>query len=276
MRINIRHVTRYTYDEPARSVVQLLRLTPRSHDGQHVAQWRIDIDVDGRLRQGEDGFGNIVHRLYVERAITGIAITVTGTVDTTDTHGVVRGQAEPLPERIFLRETPLTRADPAIRAFADGVRVDNDPLATTHALLAGIYERISFDTSTTDVATSAGDAFALGSGVCQDLAHIFIAGARHLGLPARYVSGQLVRSDTESQEASHAWVETLIPDLGWVAFDPTNGVSASDAYVRVAVGLDYLDASPVRGSRYGGGGERMDVELTIADSSRRLQSQSQS
>ncbi len=276
MRINIRHVTRYTYEEPARSVVQLLRLTPRSHDGQHVAQWRIDIDVDGRLRQGEDGFGNIVHRLYVERAIEALAITVTGTVDTTDTHGVVRGQPEPLPPGLFVRETPLTRADPAIRAFAESVRVDGDPLSTTHALLAGIYDRISFDTSTTDVATSAGDAFALGSGVCQDLAHIFIAGARHLGLPARYVSGQLLRSDRDDQEASHAWVETLIPDLGWVAFDPTNGVSASDSYVRVAVGLDYLDASPVRGSRYGGGGERMDVELTVADPARQTQSQSQS
>lgn len=271
MRIKVRHVTRYAYDEPARGVVQLLRLTPRPHDSQHIVNWRIDIDVDGQLRQGVDGFGNIVHRLYVDRPVPGLSIEVTGTVDTSDSSGVVSGQAEPLPPMLFLRETPLTRADAAIRALADSVRVDN-PLSTLHGLLAGIYDRMTFDTRTTDVATSAGDAFAMGSGVCQDLAHIFIAGSRHLGMPARYVSGQLVRNDRDDQEASHAWVEALVPDLGWVAFDPTNGVSASDAYVRIAVGLDYLDASPVRGARYGGGKEKMDVELTVANAARQSQS----
>ena len=272
MRINIRHVTRYTYDEPARGVVQLLRLTPRPHDAQHIVGWRIDIDVDGQLRQGFDGFGNIVHRLYVDRPVEALSIEVAGTVDTHDGSGVLSGQDEPLPPTIFLRATDLTRADPAIRALADSARRGDDSLSTLHALLAGIHQRMTFDTATTDVATSAGDAFAQGSGVCQDLAHIFLASARYLGFPARYVSGQLVRSDRDDQEASHAWVETLVPDLGWVSFDPTNGVSADEAYVRIAVGLDYLDASPVRGARYGGGGETMAVELTVADAARQSQS----
>jgi transglutaminase-like putative cysteine protease len=100
--------------------------------------------------------------------------------------------------------------------------------------------------------------------VCQDLAHIFIASARAMGLPARYVSGHLARSDGQiDQEAAHAWCEAYVEDLGWVGFDPANGVCPTEAYVRVAIGLDYLGAAPVRGSRYGGDGERLDVRLRV-------------
>jgi transglutaminase-like putative cysteine protease len=100
--------------------------------------------------------------------------------------------------------------------------------------------------------------------VCQDLAHIFLATARRLGVPARYVSGHLVRADGLcEQEAGHAWAVALVPGLGWVGFDPANGICPTDAYVRVAVGLDYLDAAPVRGARQGGGEETMDVRLNV-------------
>ena len=272
MRIHVRHVTRYFYDAPVRTVTQLLRLTPGRHDCQHVVNWRIDIDADNQLRQGTDGFGNIVHRLYVENPVSELAITVSGTIDTGDSHGVLRGQIETLPPSLYLRDTPLTRTDPAIRDFAEAVRNDGDPLLSLHELLAATYAQINFDTRSTNVATSAVDAFAQGSGVCQDLAHIFIAAARHLGFPARYVSGHLARTDRADQEAAHAWAEALVPGLGWVAFDPANGVSATEAYVRIAIGLDYLDASPVRGSRLGGGGERMAIELTVADAARQTQS----
>ena len=94
--------------------------------------------------------------------------------------------------------------------------------------------------------------------MCQDLSHIFIAAARSLGIPARYVGGYFHRNDgVIEQDAGHAWAEAFVPDLGWVAFDTANGISATDAHVRVAVGLDYLGAAPVRGMRYGGGGETL-------------------
>jgi transglutaminase-like putative cysteine protease len=100
----------------------------------------------------------------------------------------------------------------------------------------------------------------------------YIAAARHLGEPARYVSGYFVRADgAVTQEAGHAWAEALIPDLGWVGFDPANCICPTDAHVRVAIGLDYLGAAPVRGSRYGGGGERLDVTLKVAASMRQQQ-----
>ena len=126
---------------------------------------------------------------------------------------------------------------------------------------------MTFDADATHSFTDASFAFGLGAGVCQDYSHIFLAAARHLRIPARYVSGHLVRADgLVTQPAGHAWVETHVGDLGWVAFDPTNGISTTEAYLRVAVGLDYLDAAPIRGARRGGGAETMVVSVTARDS----------
>ena len=130
-----------------------------------------------------------------------------------------------------------------------------------------------FDLDPTHAATTAAEAFALKRGVCQDLTQIFIAAARSLGIPARYVSGYFHRADgVIEQDAGHAWAEAHVPDLGWVAFDPANGISATDAHLRVAVGLDYLGAAPVRGSRYGGSDEILTIRLRVEQASRQVQS----
>jgi transglutaminase-like putative cysteine protease len=135
-----------------------------------------------------------------------------------------------------------------------------------------VHQEITFDTDPTHSGTTAAEAFALRRGVCQDLTHIFIAGARGLGLPARYVGGYLCRADGASrQEAGHAWVEAFVPELGWLAFDPANGICATDAHVRVAAGLDYLGAAPVRGTRYGGGEEVLAVAVRVDQAGRQMQ-----
>ncbi len=101
---------------------------------------------------------------------------------------------------------------------------------------------------------------------------MFVAAARHLGIPARYIGGYFLRVDGQNiQEAGHAWVEAFVPDLGWVAFDPTNGISVTDAHVRVAVGLDYLGAAPIRGVRVGGTGESLGVTIHLDQASRQAQ-----
>src|ERR1051326_4848730 len=134
---------------------------------------------------------------------------------------------------------------------------------------------MTFDPDPTHAATTAAEAFALKRGVCQDLTHIFLAGARSIRLPARYSGGYFHRNDgIIDQEAGHAWAEAFVPALGWVAFDPTNGISATDAHVRVAVGLDYLGAAPVRGTRFGGGGEALDVAVRVSEVGGQRQSQS--
>lgn len=274
MRICISHRTHYRYERPVKALTQILRLTPRRHDGQHVRKWRIEPSVDGRLRPREDTFGNIVHVFSADAAVEDMTVCVTGEVETHDTAGMIRGTVERLPDLFYLRDTDLTAADDDIRAFARSIgNGSRDGLATLHRLLEALHQQVAFDTHPTLVTTTAAEAFSLKRGVCQDLTHIFIAAARYLGMPARYVSGYLYRADgVVEQEAGHAWAEAKVLDLGWVGFDAANGISVSDAHVRVAIGLDYLDAAPVRGSRTGGGSEHLDVSLKVDSAQRQSQS----
>ena len=138
-----------------------------------------------------------------------------------------------------------------------------------------IKEDFAYDPQATHVATPLGEAFESRGGVCQDFAHLFIAGARAIGTPARYVSGYYLRSDGDEQIAGHAWAEAYVPDLGWVGFDPAHCVSPGERHVRLAVALDYLSAAPIRGARSGGGGETMEVRVRVAGTQTQSQSQSQ-
>lgn len=264
MRIRIQHRTSYIYDQPASFIIQVLRLTPRNHEGQRVRNWRIDVDQDVRLQKGEDAFGNIVHNLSLVRPLRDLTVSVEGHVETHETHGVVQGTVERFPPGLYLRETQLTQPDKDIRAFARDSAGHGDTLTRLHNLLAAIHRTMAFDTARTDATTPAAAAFALKKGVCQDLSHVFIAAARCLEIPARYIGGYMLRIDGEiHQGAGHAWAEAFVPDVGWIGFDPANGISPSEAHVRVSMGLDYLGAAPVRGARLGGAEERMEVRVTV-------------
>jgi transglutaminase-like putative cysteine protease len=274
MRIRISHETRYQYDAPIAGVIQTLRLTPRNHDGQYVVHWRIDVSEDCRLDVHEDAFGNITHTFTAEGPFSELAVNVEGEIDIQNTAGMVRGAIERFPPSLYLRATPLTEPDGAIKDFAREVRSQSDDtLPMLHALLARLHNEMTFDTDPTHPATTAAEAFALKRGVCQDLTHIFIAAARQLDVPARYVGGYFHRADgVTQQDAGHAWAEAFVPTLGWIAFDPANGICATEAHVRVAVGLDYLGAAPVRGARRGGGAESMQVQVRVDQAARQVQS----
>ena len=278
MQLAINYVTRYRYTEPASSIVQLLRLTPQSFRGQNVLDWRIDVDCNARLREGRDGYGNSTHMLYVEGSVEELKITVTGKVLTEDLAGVVQGLDYDLPQQVFLRSTPLTASSSALRQLAAALEDQGGTtLDKLHRLTATIHSRMTFDTASTGAGTVGADAFDAQHGVCQDFTHIFLAVARGLEIPARYVSGHLFRrDDSEVQEAAHAWAEAWIDGLGWVGFDPANGISTDDAYVRVACGLDYRDAAPMAGARSGGGQEELSVEVRVSEVRRQAQSQAQS
>ncbi|WP_375458393.1 transglutaminase N-terminal domain-containing protein [uncultured Enterovirga sp.] len=277
MRLAIIHETSYRYTEPARSMLQYLRLTPRDHEGQHVVRWRVEPSDEGKLAAGSDHFGNVVHTFSADQPVRELTLRAEGIVETSDTDGIVRNAVERMPEACFLRETVLTTADDAIRDFAAGLGDSRgDTLATLHRLLMAINETIRFDVEPTNSGTSAAEAFALRRGVCQDLTHIFVAASRHLHIPCRYVSGYFHRNDgVDQQDAGHAWAEAKVPYLGWVGFDPTNGIAVTDAHVRVAIGLDYHGAAPIRGSRRGGGTENLSVRLLVGLAQRQSQSQIQ-
>jgi transglutaminase-like putative cysteine protease len=275
MRIRVVHRTNYQYETPATGVIQMLRLTPRNHDGQYVINWHIDVSADCRLDQHEDAFGNLCHAFTAEGPFSELTVSVEGEVETRNTNGVVTGAIERFPPSLFLRETPLTAADNAIASLAAAARAEagDDTLKLLHTMLARLHDDITFDPDPTHAATTASEAFALKRGVCQDLTHVFIAAARSIGIPARYISGHFHRDDgVIDQDAGHAWAEAFVSDLGWVAFDATNGICATDAHVRIAVGLDYLGAAPVRGTRYGGSGETLSVNVQVDQTQQQSQS----
>lgn len=265
MRLAIRHRTTYRFEAPQLRVVQLARLTPGTHAGQAVLSWDMTVDCDARLRPARDGYGNATTMLYVDGPLTELVVEVSGEVLTQDTAGVVRNAAEPLPAAVFLRESALTQPDGEVAALArTAAEAGATGLEQLHGLSRLIGARMRFDVEGTDVTRPAGEALGLGHGVCQDFTHIFCAAARLLDIPARYVSGHLYRRDEAGEQpAAHAWAEACVDGLGWVGFDVANGISPDDAYVRVAVGLDYREAAPLAGARVGGGPERLEVAIAV-------------
>lgn len=274
MRLRISHSTTYTYDPPPTGIVQVLRLTPGNHDGQYVADWHLDVSVDARLAMRHDAFGNITH-VFNHGPLSELTVQVSGMVETQDTSGVLKGTVERFPPSFFLRSTPLTDPDAEMLALSRALfeEAGGKPLDFLHALMTEINRTMTFDTHATSATTSAVEAFGIKRGVCQDFTHIFTACARGAGVPARYVSGHFYSSEGGlTQPAGHAWAEAFVPDLGWVGFDAANGIGVTDAHIRVAIGLDYLGAAPVRGTRYGGGNEALSVAVEVDQAGRQSQS----
>ncbi len=259
MLLHIAHDTTYRYDAPLRFSTQYLRLSPRPTPGLVVRRWQLDLP--GPAVQALDAWGNTLHVLTLEGDRREIHLRAFGEVETPDGPQVPEPDGE-LPPQVFLRATPLTTPDAAIQAFLTPLAADirATPEAGLMKLIDALLVHMPYIQGSTDAATPAAEAFASRLGVCQDHAQVFVACARLLGLPARYVSGYLA-TDAE-HVASHAWAEVRLP-AGWVAFDISNRCRADGRYVRLAFGADYLDASPVRGMRTGGGLEQLATHVRV-------------
>lgn len=271
MRLSIHHLTTYAYGGQVHFSAQYLHLTPVSNASQRVLRWRID--APGQLTEWRDAFGNICHTLVVDKPVSTIDIAAHGQVETTDTSGVLPAEDGGPPLEVYLRETPLTRAAAPIRDFAAPFRaaIEAGRLDALHLLSGAIRDAVDYQSGDTDVYSPAAEALELGAGVCQDHAHVFIACCRHLGVPARYVSGYLLTAD-ESAVASHAWAASWVDDLGWISFDVANRSCGTVHHVGVAVGLDYHGVAPVRGIRHGGDdGETLSVHVRVSEASRQQQ-----
>lgn len=270
MRLSIEHRTHYRYDSPAHHAVQSLKLTPAQFDGQKVLNW--SITAEGCIIGSEftDGNGDVVSTLTALGPVNAIEVIVQGEVETTDMSGFLRGHKERAFPVVFLRSTPMTKSSAAIRKLADKVarKTEKAPvLERAHALAAAVADAIEYVPGSTHVHTTAADALADGRGVCQDHAHVLISAARHLGIPARYVSGYLFADQAgAAHEASHAWAELHLPELGWLGFDPANRCCPTDYYVRLGSGLDGQIAAPIRGVHTGGANENLDVSVIVAQS----------
>lgn len=262
MHLTISHTTDYRYDAPVHYALQRLRLTPQSGRGQTVLHWTTEIEGATLEAAYEDHFGNYLQLLSTEAGARSLRITAHGEVDTEDRDGVTGPHVGFTPLWLFLRETRMTRATKNVRDLARSVD-GCAPLDTLHALMKTIAEAVTYEIGATTAVTTAEEALARGRGVCQDHAHVFLAAARYLDFPARYVSGYLKMDDRTEQVATHAWAEAHVEALGWVGFDPSNGISPDARYVRIATGLDYPQAAPVSGIRLGNAAETLAVSITV-------------
>ncbi len=263
MKLHIKHETRYDFDAPVPFGLQQLRKSPKSFRNQKILSWTTKVTGGQKELSFEDYHRNTVELISFKANTQSVSLTSEGVVEVEDTNGVLGRHAGSTPLWLFQRGTALTKSGKGVAELVRSLP-DGDHLPQLHALSEAIRTRVTYEIGCSRPDWSAEDAINAGCGVCQDHAHVFIAAARQMGLPARYVSGYLMMNETELQDATHAWAEVHLDGLGWVGFDVSNGISPDDRYVRVATGLDYTQAAPVIGSRIGTAGEQLTVQLQVA------------
>ncbi|MEM0977751.1 MAG: transglutaminase family protein [Pseudomonadota bacterium] len=263
MRLEISHTTTYAYAAPMRYGLQRVRMCPETGPGQSVQSWSLILDGGVETARFKDAFGNqciLVETLPDQAALS---VTCEGVVETENVGGVIGKTYGVVPIWVYLRSTELTTPGPALRKLFRSFKMSENPVDMLHAMSAYILAHVPYEVGRTFARTPAEAACALRGGVCQDHAQIMIAMAHLAGFPARYVSGYLMMEDRVDQDASHAWAEIWVEDLGWVGFDVSNGISPDERYVRIAVGRDYRDAAPLQGVRWGTGEEKLQVALQV-------------
>ena len=274
MRLAIEHVTRYRFSTPVPHGLQRLRLTPKVSAGQRVHRWKITCEGAHGQVEYDDYNNNRVTLVAIAPDTSEVTLRCKGMVDTADNAGIIGEHGGFLPLWYFLRPTALTRPGPKVRALtATAIAAANgaasasggrgSTLSTLHHLTDAVRAAVAYAPGHTASDTSAEAVLAGKIGVCQDQAHVFIAAARTMDVPARYVSGYLMMADRSVQDAGHAWAEAYVQGLGWVGFDIANEVCPDERYVRVATGADTREAAPVTGIHYGGAEETLNVELAV-------------
>jgi transglutaminase-like putative cysteine protease len=279
MRLKITHRTEYRYDEPIAYALQRVRLMPCSGATQTVFAWNVTVEGAREEVRFTDHFDNDTRLLCLEGEPRVVSIEATGEVETYNKAGVTGFQRGFAPLWLFMRETDATAPDDKAKALAAQVGEDRD-IARLHQLMALIGEPKGDATEPADAKAGQSQAQTNGAGQDQaqangkgetlrhasdgrDQAELFIAAARLLGFPARYVSGYLLVERDAAKAARHAWAEAHVDGLGWVGFDVANLMSPDECYVRVATGRDHRDAMPVSGIRLGQAEERLAVSITV-------------
>jgi transglutaminase-like putative cysteine protease len=280
---SVRHTTTFRYEPAVRESVMEVRLQPRSDGEQRCLSFALDVDPAANIMQYRDFTGNTVHHFDIAGRHTQVKVTAQSTVevqsapaplpaesgDWADLDALVAGNdywEMLLPSHFAHSSTPLEQL-----AHELGCERRGNPLALLTELNQAIYNLFAYVPNSTKVDSPIEEALCTRQGVCQDFAHIMITLVRRLHIPCRYVSGYMFHrneDDTEKDRslegASHAWVEALVPGLGWVAFDPTNNLVGADRHIRVAIGRDYADVPPTRGVYKGEAQSELSVAVTVS------------
>jgi transglutaminase-like putative cysteine protease len=277
---SVRHVTRYRYDAPVRESVMQLYMQPKSDGAQRLQSFQVATHPRAGLQAYTDHFGNAVYHFDVPAVHQELTVEAEAEVE-------IHAQAAP-PEWVdasawdalarpqvlgehydMLADRGLAQATPALERFVEerGLAKLDDPMTTLRRLNRVLFDAFGYAPEETEVDSPIGVALAKRKGVCQDFAHIMLAIARKWGVPARYVSGYLHTKrdagDRSMADATHAWVEALVPGAGWVGFDPTNNVLTGERHIRVAIGRDYDDVPPVRGVFKGPANSELAVAVSV-------------
>jgi transglutaminase-like putative cysteine protease/predicted glutamine amidotransferase len=281
---DIVHRTVYRYVQPIERSQHVLRLTPIHDRLQNVRSHELKISVAAVTRDYEDVFGNRVRRLTVESPFTEMIIEARSVVEVLDVDPLGFGplkvsstiplvwmpwQRQVLDPFLLPPELPETElAELAEYAMSFVKRNEYDLLDTLLDMNQTIFKEYAYTQGATTVFTTPFEVYVNRRGVCQDFTNLFICMARLLGVPARYVCGYIYTgpkaANTAQSEASHAWIQLYLPQVGWKGFDPTNGILTQTDHVRVAVGRNYIDATPTSGTIFvGGGGETLSVDVKV-------------
>lgn len=251
MRVELDWDSTYHYSEPVRLLHTELRVLPADGFGQRLEASTLSLTPTATPHPLRDMFGNTYHHVDFLEEIDQITVALRAEVETTPSElgaGSAMDAVSPLLQHLYLAPTDRAPLDPAIVAINEAIPADLDPVTTGRALCELLGARFVFEVGSTDVAATALDLIRLERGVCQDFSHLMLAALRQRGIPARYVSGYLAPDEGEaSAEASHAWIQLLAGDQ-WYGFDPANDTTQDGRYVVTAVGRDYDDVPPIRGT----------------------------
>ncbi|MDX1430503.1 MAG: transglutaminase family protein [Rhodothermales bacterium] len=279
MQYSVKHVTKFKYLGPVRESAMEVRLQPRSDERQKCFSFRLDIEPSSQANSYVDHAGNVVHYFDIaaqhaelrleSRAVVDVVRPVIPTEDDSTSWELLDRSVETGDFWDYLHESQFIRQSEALMLLADTIDLARrqPPLSLLRELSRQIYSGFEYQPLTTHANSPIDEALENRAGVCQDFAHIFIALARRLGIPCRYVSGYLyhrsVDHDRSAQDASHAWVEAYLPEFGWLGLDPTNNIVAGDRHIVIAVGRDYADVPPTKGVFKGIGASELQVGVRV-------------
>ena len=286
-RYDVVHRTTYRYEKAVERSMHLLRLRPFHDELQAVKAFDLNISVDGSARDYEDVFGNQTRRVVVDTPFTELTVEARSSVEVLDTDPLsyrplksrttiplvwMPWQRQVLQPFLLPEELPESELHELIDyAMSFVERNDYDLLDTLLDLNEALHREYHYVQGATNLLTTPFETYVNRQGVCQDFTNLFICMARLLSIPARYVCGYLYtgpkHENTAQAEASHAWAQVYLPEVGWRGFDPTNGVVTQTNHIRVAVGRSWRDATPTSGTIYVGGlGERLEVDVRVQPS----------
>lgn len=278
---SVRHTTTFRYEPAVRESVMEVRLQPRSDGDQRCLSFALNVDPAANVMQYRDFMGNMVHHFDIAGKHNVVKVTAQSAVemqnvaepraadcgDWADLDALVEGNDY----WEMLLPSHFAQSSAALEQLAAelGCERRGNPLGMLTELTEAIYKFFAYVPNSTKVDSPIAEALETRQGVCQDFAHIMIALVRQVKIPCRYVSGYMFhRDDTERDRsiegASHAWIEALVPRLGWVAFDPTNNLVGGDRHIRVAIGRDYADVPPTRGVYKGEAQSELSVAVTVS------------